>query len=325
VLSTTLGAGGRAVSVGLWTVAMTAFVAAGMGALGARAFRPAWPQLAVCGAVASLWFLGFSWPTDWALIGGAIDVALVLAAWKPLSVGRGAASATPRADAVPAGRLRRTLGWSADVASVLGVAWLAANALALPWHTRWGSTAAELALALPGDQPLSGPPTYWLQRGISIEAPPEAVWPWLAQLGTDRGGFYSHSGLERLFGVPVENADRIHPEWQRVATSGFVMATPAGYLGFDEPLGWTVSLAEPGRALVLDKWGAFVIVPQPDGSTRLIVRTRNRAPVTPAAIALSWFGLVVFEPAHFIMERGMLEGIKARAEEAYREQHRSPT
>jgi hypothetical protein len=315
-----LGGTARAVAAILWTLAMTAFVAAGLGALGARPLRARWAGLALLGAVSSLWFLGLYWATDWALAGGAVDLALVLATARVVRAA--GPDATP---AAPAGRLRRAAVFAGSVGSVAAVAWLGLNALALPWHSRWGSTDAELAMPLPGDRPLSGRPTYWLQHAITIDAPPEAVWPWLAQLGTDRGGFYSHAWLENLFGVPVENAERVHPEWGELETGGFVTATPAGYLGFDEPLGWKVSLAEPNRALVLENWGAFVLVPRPDGSTRLIVRTRNRSPVTPAGLAVGWLGLVVFEPAHFIMESGMLAGIGRRAERAFAEGRRQPT
>jgi hypothetical protein len=95
-----------------------------------------------------------------------------------------------------------------------------------------------------------------------------------------------------------------------------VLAAGPGYLGIDRPLGWKVERAEPGWVLVLESWGAFVLVPREDGTTRLIVRTRSSDPATPLGITTAWIGLLVFEPAHFIMERGMLLGVKARAERA---------
>jgi len=48
------------------------------------------------------------------------------------------------------------------------------------------------------------------------DAPPEAVWPRLAQIGEGRGGFYSYDWLERMAGAKIHNADVIHPEWQEL-------------------------------------------------------------------------------------------------------------
>jgi len=132
------------------------------------------------------------------------------------------------------------------------------------------------------------------------------------QLGQDRGGFYSYDWLERAVGDKVLNADRIHPEWQTLAAGDLVRATQPDYLGgvFGPDIGWRVVRLEPQRALVLGGWGAFVLEPK-DGYTRLIVRTRGNGKPN---VALAPFGLLVLEPAHFIMERRMLLGIKERAE-----------
>ena len=59
---------------------------------------------------------------------------------------------------------------------------------------------------------------------MTIDAPIAAVWPWLAQIGEDRGGFYSYSLLERAVGAHIQNANTVHPEWQDVAS-----ATPCGW------------------------------------------------------------------------------------------------
>lgn len=213
--------------------------------------------------------------------------------------------------------IRRWLRRAANIMAVALVAWIALVTLMSPWHTRWGSTDAELRAALPGDEPMTGSATYWLQHAVTIHAPVSAVWPWLAQLGTDRAGFYSYERLEQLFGIPVHSADAIHPEWQEIETGGFVTATPQGYLGIGHPLGWKLTLVERERVMVLENWGAFVLLASDSATTRFIVRTRNDQPATFSGIAAAWVGLVLFEPAHFIMQRGMMLGVKARAERVY--------
>ena len=293
-----------------WTVGMAGFAAAGLGLMGLASFHPRWKAVVGSVVAASLVLLLLYWPTQWAVPGILIDFSV-------LALLRGGDLPAPRPPLGAVDEDGRLRGAARGLA-VLAVGCLALNALALPWHTRWGSTEEELSAALPGDELLVGRPTYWIQHGITIDAPVEAVWPWLAQLGTDRGGFYSHVWLENLFGIPVANADRIHPEWQKIETGDLVVATPPGYLGLDRALGWRVARVDPERVLVLKSWGSFVLRPRSDGTTRLIVRTRSSDPANLPGIALSWLGLVVFAPAHFIMESGMLEGIKVRAEAASR-------
>ena len=78
-----------------------------------------------------------------------------------------------------------------------------------PWLIAWGVTAEEQQLLLPGDD---ADPARYVTRAIDIGAPPSAVWPWILQMGQDRGGFYSNTWLENLFGADVHNAQGIHPE-----------------------------------------------------------------------------------------------------------------
>lgn len=79
-------------------------------------------------------------------------------------------------------------------------------------------------------------------------------------------------------------------------------------------VGWKVTKIEPGRVLVLKNWGTFVLEPLDSGSTRMHIRTRGEGIPTLSGIVFTPLGLLVFEPAHFIMERGMMLGIKRRAE-----------
>ena len=186
-------------------------------------------------------------------------------------------------------------------------------AVGRPLMLHWGATCEELHKPLPGDDLVPAPATQ-STRAVTIDAPPAAVWPWLAQLGQDRAGFYSYDWLERLFLADVHNVNEIRPEWQHRAVGDFVRATPPNYLGslFGRDVGWTITHVEPGRALVLDHWGAFVLEPAGSNQTRFIIRSSIGGPDAPAWGAGLTFAL--FELPHFIMERKMMLTIKARAE-----------
>lgn len=188
--------------------------------------------------------------------------------------------------------------------------------LVRPWHLSWGSTSAEQQAALPGDEFVPDS-VRTHTRAITIEAPVEQVWPWVIQLGADRGGLYSYAWLEALIACPIENSSRIHPEWQQFEPGDLFRLCP-GEFG---PPPYEVIAVEPGRALVVghppyseadrlvaddwyDSW-AFVVQPFDTDTTRLLVR--NRTAELPG-----W--MLAIEPGAFIMERGLMIGLKARAE-----------
>ena len=56
---------------------------------------------------------------------------------------------------------------------------------------RWGATGQETGGPLPGDD-LIADPGLTATRAITVCAPASGVWPWIAQLGQGRGGFYSY-------------------------------------------------------------------------------------------------------------------------------------
>jgi hypothetical protein len=85
--------------------------------------------------------------------------------------------------------------------------------LARPWYLRWGASGDELIRSLPGDE-IVPIPRMQATRAITINAPVFEVWPWVAQLGQDRGGFYSYELREDLAGCEMTNSDRIHSEFQ---------------------------------------------------------------------------------------------------------------
>ena len=181
---------------------------------------------------------------------------------------------------------------------------------------RWGATDEEIAASQPGDDLISDA-NVTATRGITIRRSPEVVWPWIAQLGQGRGGFYSYDFFENLLGLDIHSADRVVSRWQKLAVGDEVrLAAKAGL---------NAAIVEPGRALVLqgslpiarrapfDSTWAFILDEQPDGTTRLLSRERYGY--------RRWWAPFVVEPTQaisFVMSRKMLLGIRDRAE-------RSPT
>jgi hypothetical protein len=187
--------------------------------------------------------------------------------------------------------------------------------LARPRQLRWGATDRERDESLPGDE-LVASVDLSATRAITISASADQVWPWIAQLGQGRGGFYSYDFLENLVGCDIHSADRIVPEWQDVAVGDKVRFAPEVALD--------VALLERGRSLVLrggvpvgspappyDFTWAFALRDRPDETTRLLVRERY-------AYTRPWARLLVepTEAVSFVMSRKMLRGIKDRAEGA---------
>jgi hypothetical protein len=175
-----------------------------------------------------------------------------------------------------------------------------------PWMTNWGSTAAEREMALPGDELIpSG--VGQSTKALTINASPGVIWQWLVQIGQDRAGFYSYTWLENLLGVDIHNADEIHQEWQQLAVGDGWRTVPADYLGgLGKEAVSPVLISEPGYALVLEMFGAHVIVPIDEQISRFLVRGQSG----PANLLTK----MVVDPVVFTLGRRMLLGLKARAE-----------
>ena len=177
------------------------------------------------------------------------------------------------------------------------------------WMNQWGTTQSDLTRAMAGDS-LLPTHTYSGTLAVIVNARPEHIWPWLVQIGYQRGGLYSYDWLDRLFGyLDRPSATRILPEYQHLAVGDRI------------PLGrgpsWPVAVLEPRRALVLDMrnmagldwvW-QFGLYPIDGTRTRLVSRSRVRA-------RPMWTQLLThaIEPAGFLMTRRMLLGLKQRAE-----------
>jgi hypothetical protein len=178
------------------------------------------------------------------------------------------------------------------------------------WFSRWGTTPEELAGAMPGDALIPNP-TEMSMQAVTVNAGPEDIWPWLVQIGYQRGGLYSYDWLDRLFGfLDRPSATRIVPEFQQLAVGDKI---PWGRTGTE----LTVGVLEPLRALALSYQARgfvwvwqFGLNPLDDQRTRFVTRGTEHVPKR-----LLWqLAMRITEPAAFIMTRRMLLNVKERAE-----------
>ena len=195
------------------------------------------------------------------------------------------------------------------VLAVLGIFAIIVMFALLPWMDRWGASESEIVATLTGDELVPSPRISYT-RVISINASPEEIYPWIVQIGAERGGWYSYEWFEtNILRCEITNADRIHEIWQDLKVGDTVRMCP----GTSGPPPYEVALLETDRAMILghqengewiEVW-QFILLPQADSSTRLAVRSRNATQ--------GWLWDVI-RPGEFIMARGMLLGIKERAE-----------
>ena len=174
-------------------------------------------------------------------------------------------------------------------------------------HLRWGATDAEVTGAMPGDEIVPNP-SFSATRAVSIAAPPEAVWPWLVQVGFGRAGFYSYDIFDN---AARPSADRILPEYQDPRVGDWVpMASKV-----NETTAFKIKAFEPNSWLLWEKpnstW-SWKLAPLAAGGSRLVTRLKQyndwRSPGMAAAT------VILFEFGDFPMMRKMLLGVKSRAE-----------
>lgn len=204
-----------------------------------------------------------------------------------------------------------------------GTVALALHSLVLrPMMLTWGATREEVARSYPGDELIPGADSS-STMATTLPAPPGQVWPWLVQMGCDRGGWYS---WDRLDNGGRPSADRIVSQWQSLRPGQRLASVPGGRTWF------TVAVVAPGRTLVLrddtqlpsgrpldplhgpaarafvsSVWGFHL---EPAGwGTRLVVRTHARS--RPRVLTRP-MDLLFWEPAHFIMQTRQFHNLRVR-------------
>jgi len=216
------------------------------------------------------------------------------------------------------------------LAALEGVALILWHLVATPFigrrRLRWGTVGTEATDPLPGDG-LVPRPKWFYTLGVAVDASPEEVWPWIAQIGQGRGGFYTYQTLENLAGCQITNTAEILSVHQHPAVGELIHLHPTA-----PPM--RVEIVNPPSTLVLfgspadhaseKSWGVstwqFIVNSGPDGGCRLLTRGRyDHSPDWKSRLA---FGRFPIEVITFVMSRKMMLEIKRLAE--YRAQPRHP-
>ncbi len=196
-----------------------------------------------------------------------------------------------------------------------------------PHFRYWGATKEERQCALPGDERVPRP-NILTTMAVTIDASASEVWPWVAQIGQERGGLYSYELLENLARCQMRNADRIVPEWElkvgdqmRMGPPGYpvnqVVALERGHwllmAGADLKTGLADPLPQPGQTTYTNYAWVLYLDERSDGTTRLISRTRLAYAPRTFTFKLIWE--VFTDPIGCVMTRKMLLTIKQHAEQ----------
>jgi hypothetical protein len=176
------------------------------------------------------------------------------------------------------------------------------------WHIRWGANDAEVDAAMAGDELIPNA-SFNATRAITIQAPPEKVWPWIVQMGYKRAGFYTYDIADNG-GYP--SADQVLEQYQHFAVGDWAFNMNSMF-GIELPVNefdaFKVAAFETNEWLLWSKpdstW-SWLLKPLADDQTRLILRIR--------AHPVSFFWTLFMEFGDPPMARRMLKGIKARAE-----------
>jgi hypothetical protein len=188
-------------------------------------------------------------------------------------------------------------------------------------RSHWGVEQDVATRAHPGDELVPNPDWSWT-HGVEIEAKAARVWPWIAQIGVGRAGFYSYQWLENLVGCEVRNAEVVHPEWELEIGDELVLHPSP-----DAPR-LTLVQVERGRCLVAyarpdemarasgKSWAtaSWVFEVEPLGDERCRLLSRYRASYSHDLASRLAFGRTLLEPIGFAMDRRLLLGVKERVE-----------
>ncbi len=184
------------------------------------------------------------------------------------------------------------------------------------WYLRWGATPDELARTMPLDERIEHP-NLNSTMGITIDAPPGEIWPWIVQLGEPpRAGYYSYTFIERMVGLDVKNAGRLLPEFQTLEVGQAIDRNGTMVVQAVEPEAFLV-LGPPEHTPGVQATWAMALYPVDERRTRLVMRVRSAwsswtmLRTTPP---YTWPFYLLVEPGAFLMERKMLKEIKRLVE-----------
>jgi len=210
------------------------------------------------------------------------------------------------------------------LAALEGVALILWNLIATPFIRRrrmkWGTLRTEADDPLPGDE-LVPTPKWSYTLGVGIDAPPESVWPWIAQIGQGRGGFYTYQTLENMVGCKITNTAEILQDHQHPAVGDSIYlypdSPPLRVETVDAPT-TLILFGSPAEIGDSGSWGRstwqFVVTRAPDGGSRFL--TRGRYDHAPDWRSRALFGPFPLEVISFVMSRKMMLEIKKLAESA---------
>ena len=179
-----------------------------------------------------------------------------------------------------------------------------------PWYSSWGATSAEINNTYPGDEYAPNPKGGYTQA-IEIQASSGSIWPWLVQIGQDKGGFYSYELLENIIGCNIHNVTHILVDCQDIKVGDNLIMHPKAPLV-------PVAIVEQGKTLAYggrqDKYTGNIWIfslNQEGESTRLIARWLFEYKISLGnKVIYNW----LIEPIGAVMQRKMLITIKKLVE-----------
>ena len=178
-------------------------------------------------------------------------------------------------------------------------------ALFRPWQLHWGASDIEINRSMSGDHIVSKP-TFNATRAITINAPAGNIYPWIAQMGVNRAGWYSYDLLDNL---GRHSSEAILPQYQSTKVDDLVPMSPDGKQGL-----WVKDFGNSEWMLWWDKTGdtswVWCIYPEGNSCSRLVTRVRVKYRWFSSAIL---FNLIIEFFDIWMMRKCML-GIKRRAE-----------
>lgn len=175
-----------------------------------------------------------------------------------------------------------------------------------PRQMRWGSTDEEVEREMPGDHIISDP-TFNATRAVTINTNPGEIWPWIAQMGYKRAGFYNYNWINN---AGSSSSKTLISEYRNIKVGDYIPISSKGK-GYrieemKEPE-YMVWLTTDAPAPVTWTWGLY---PVDESKTRLVTRIRFRHPWNSPAI----FKSLLSDFGDIVLMRKTLLGIKKRAE-----------